>query len=149
MLNPQQIDFLENATVAAAAGGSIWPEFAACEAALESGFGSSTLARADNNLFGMKQHKHPIYGTVTLPTEEFLGGQMVRVSAEWVKYPNWSDCFLDRMDTLRRLAPAYPHYAAALAAVDGPTYVRAVSESWSTDPLRAQKVLNIYSEWKS
>lgn len=140
--------FVCSASSAAAAGGCVWPDFIACEAALESGFGKSTLAREDNNLFGMKQHKHPIFGTVALPTEEFLGGHMVRVSADWVKYPTQADCFADRMATLRRLAPGYAHYAAALAATDGITFIREVSQTWSTDPLRAQKVLNIYRQWK-
>jgi flagellum-specific peptidoglycan hydrolase FlgJ len=87
---------------------------------------------------------------VTLPTEEFLQGQWVRVSAEWVKYPAWSDCFADRMATLRRLAPekGFEHYAAALAAHDGITFIREVSKSWSTDPKRAQKILDIYSRWR-
>lgn len=147
-LPASEIAFLCAATEAAAAGGCVWPDFMACEAALESGFGRSTLAREDNNLFGMKQHRHAIYGTVTIPTEEFLGGQMARISAEWVKYPTVKDCFADRMETLRRLAPGYRHYAAALAAQDGPTFIREVSMTWSTDPNRAQKVLKIYLYWK-
>lgn len=147
-LTESDTDFLSSASAAAGAGGSIWPDFMACEAALESGFGKSTLARQDNNLFGMKQHRHPVYGTVTLPTEEFLQGEWKRVSADWVKYPKAADCFADRMATLRRLAPEYPHYANALAAQDGPTFIREVSQTWSTDPNRAQKVLSIYSRWK-
>jgi flagellum-specific peptidoglycan hydrolase FlgJ len=153
MIDPQ---FLDSAMAAAAASGHIWPEFAACEAALESRNGKSTLAREDNNLFGMKQHVHPVYGTAVLPTEEFLGGEWKRVSADWVKYPALADCFRDRMDSLRRLSTAtkygeleYPHYAAALAAPDGPTFIREVSKTWSTDPSRAQKVLEIYREWKA
>jgi flagellum-specific peptidoglycan hydrolase FlgJ len=150
-LTDEQKTFLNAASAQAGAGGCIWPDFAACEAALESNYGKSTLAREDNNLFGMKQHKHPVFGTVSLPTEEFLHGQWVRVSADWVKYPAWSDCFADRMATLRRLAPekGFEHYAAALAAHDGLTFIREVSKSWSTDPNRAQKVLNIYATWKA
>jgi flagellum-specific peptidoglycan hydrolase FlgJ len=147
-LSASDTAFLSSASAAAGAGGCTWPDFAACEAALESGYGKSTLAREDNNLFGMKQHKHPVFGTVSLPTEEFLQGQWVRVNADWVKYPAWSDCFADRMATLRRLAPQYEHYAAALSATDGATFVREVSRTWSTDPNRAQKVLDIYSRWK-
>ena len=147
-LPPHEISWLEQTAAAAGFGHHIWPDFAACEAALESGFGQSTLARHDHNLFGMKQHKHPVYGTVVLPTEEFLGGHWVRVNADWVNYPTDAECFSDRMETLRRLAPEYEHYAAALAAQDGPTYVREVSRTWSTDPERAQKVLKIYSRWK-
>jgi flagellum-specific peptidoglycan hydrolase FlgJ len=150
-LSADEIAFLSTAATQAGLGGCIWPDFSACEAALESTFGKSTLARVDNNLFGMKQHVHPVFGTVSLPTEEFLHGEWVRVTAEWVKYPAWSDCFADRMATLRRLAPekGFEHYAAALAAHDGITFIREISAKWSTDPKRAQKILDIYSRWRN
>lgn len=147
-LTDAQLEFLTSAAAAAGAGGCVWPDFMACEAALESAWGQSSLARFDRNLFGMKQHKHPVYGTATLPTQEFLGGHWVRTDADWVVYPSLSACFTDRMATLRALAPHYPHYAAALAASDGPTFVREVSQTWSTDPDRARKVLDIYQRWK-
>lgn len=118
---------------------------AACEAALESGYGRSLLAIQDQNLFGMKQHQHPVYGTHSLPTREFLGGEWETVTANWVSYPDLQSCFQDRMSTLRRLAPHFPHYQAALDATNGEDYVRAVSESWSTDPKRADKVLAIFN----
>lgn len=118
---------------------------AACEAALESGYGASGLATQANNLFGTKQHVHPIFGTLSLPTREFLHSQWVTVGAFWVKYPDRATCFADRMNTLRSLSHAYPHYAAALAATDPITYITEVSKTWSTDPQRAAKVIAIYN----
>ncbi len=123
----------------------VFPEMAACEAAEESTFGHSLLASQDNNLFGMKQHTHPIYGTVSLPTREFLNGEWETVEANWIRYADWQECFEDRMATLLRLAKIYPHYAAALDAKNGEDYVRQVSQTWSTDPKRADKVLAIYN----
>jgi flagellum-specific peptidoglycan hydrolase FlgJ len=128
---------------AARRSGHIWPAFAACEAALESGWGSSRLA-AVHNLFGMKQHLHPQYGTLSLPTREFLRGGWTVVSADWIEYPDDGACFADRMATLQMLAPRYAHYAAALAATTGEDFINQVSQSWSTDPNRAEKVLEIY-----
>jgi flagellum-specific peptidoglycan hydrolase FlgJ len=156
MTADEQREFLAKATAAAIASGHAFPEMAACEAALESGYGRSGLATEDNNLFGMKQHAHPIYGTVMLPTREFIGKEKdtkdgvcdgwIAVNASWVRYPDWSSCFADRMATLKRLAPAkgFEHYAAALAATDAETYVREVSAKWSTDPKRADKIIAIY-----
>ncbi len=141
---PQNEVFLREAWKAALNAHHVWPEMAACEAALESGYGHSVLATQDNNLFGCKQHTHPIYGTVSLPTREFINGEWETVEANWIRYADWQEAFEDRMDTLRRLARIYPHYAAALNAKSGEEYVRQVSQTWSTDPKRAEKVLAIY-----
>jgi len=136
--------FLIQALRAAGSAKHPWPEYAACEAALESAWGMSSLALKDCNLFGMKQKRHPIYGTAALPTREFLHGHWVHITADFVVYPGWSACFEDRVFTLRKLAPVYPHYAAALAARDGQTYITEVSKSWSTDPGRAHSVTVIH-----
>jgi flagellum-specific peptidoglycan hydrolase FlgJ len=145
-MNLTQQEWIVSTAEAAKAAEHIWPMMAACEAALESAFGTSALAREGLNLFGMKVHIHEQYGVLSLPTREFEQGSWVTLNAEWVKYPTLADCFEDRMETLRRLAHAYPHYAAALAAADQETYVREVSQTWSTDPQRADKVLSIYKQ---
>lgn len=139
--------WLEAMAQAAVDGGHIFPNMAACEAAEESNYGQSALARDDNNLFGMKQHQHPVYGTISLPTREFLGGSWKVVSANFVEYPDIKTCFQDRMATLKHLSGSYPHYAQALAAPGPFEYVIAVSKTWSTDPGRAAKVIGIYNEW--
>jgi flagellum-specific peptidoglycan hydrolase FlgJ len=125
----------------------IFPQMAACEAALESTYGNSALAREGNNLFGMKQHRHPVYGTLALPTREYLNSEWVVVEAHWVKYDTIDECFADRMDTLRRLSvlAGFEHYAAALDAKDAINYVTQVSAKWSTDPQRASKCVEIYN----
>jgi flagellum-specific peptidoglycan hydrolase FlgJ len=151
-MNDVQRAFLEKAADEAAKANHPFPHMAACEAALESSWGNSQLAREDCNLFGTKQHSHPIYGTVNLPTREWVNGpdghrvdgRWVSVTSQWVKYPDWRTCFSDRLVTLERLSNAYPHYAAALRATDAETYIAEVSKTWSTDPDRAKKVLSIY-----
>lgn len=140
--------WLATTAEAALQGGHIYPEMAACEAAEESNYGLSLLAREDNNLFGMKQHQHPAYGTVSLPTREFLDGTWQVVDAKFVKYPDHKSCFADRMDTLTRMANYYPHYREALNAPGPIEYAMAVSKNWSTDPQRAAKVIGIYNEWQ-
>jgi flagellum-specific peptidoglycan hydrolase FlgJ len=143
----QKKNFLDSTSQAAQDAGHCFPTMAACEAALESGYGTSRLAIADHNLFGMKQHQHPVFGTHSLPTKEFLKGDWVTVSADWVSYPADVDCFHDRMLTLVRLSKAYPHYAAAIQATDAAVYVTEVSKTWSTDPERANKVIAIHNAY--
>jgi flagellum-specific peptidoglycan hydrolase FlgJ len=134
VMTTQQVDFLRRAMSAAEHAGHIFPEMAACEAALESKFGDSDLAAKYNNLFGCKQHHHPVYGTHILPTNEFLDGKWQEVNSSWIVYPTWAECFADRMTTLLRLQAAYAHYRAAIEAKSARDYVIQVSESWSTDP---------------
>lgn len=146
-----QDDFLRKAAAAAQAAGHLFPDYAACEAALESAWGQSGLATRANNLFGQKQSQPPVDGTGTLPlpTKEYLHGQWVTVTANWVLFKDWSACFHARMRLLQGASRKYPHYAAALAATTGEQFVREVSLTWSTDPARASKVLSIYAVHQS
>lgn len=147
MASAAQVQTLLRFRDAAKAAGHIWPEYAACEAALESRWGASELARLGRNLFGQKQRTPPtppLFETVELPTEEIVSGAAVREMARWVVFPTIAECFRERMFTLRTLRIFYSDYARALAATTGEEYVIAVSRKWSTDPQRAEKVLEIY-----
>ncbi len=139
-------EFLLQAVAAARAAEHIFPEYAACEAALESGWGSSTLARQGNNLFGQKQSHPPSGNSLSLPTREFVEGKWVVVPAQWKAFPDWQACFGERMALLRESAAICPHYRAALLAKTGAEFIVQVSASWSTDPQRANKVLRVFGE---
>lgn len=146
-----QTEFLFRAVAAAQQGGHIFPEMAACEAALESGWGLSSLARLANNLFGQKQDRgqNQGIGTLALPTREYIHGRWISVDAFWVKFPDWTACFAARMEILRALSPQFPAYAQALMGKTPEQFLQLVSEKWSTDPARAGKVLSIYDEHQS
>ncbi len=149
-MNGTQHDWIKMVAEAAADAQHCWPTMAACEAALESGYGTSALAKEGLNLFGMKAHASTsMADEFSLPTREFLAGTWVSTTAEWMKYATLADCFKDRMATLTRLAPQFPHYADALASTDPMSYVTNVSESWSTDPERAAKVIAIYGAYNT
>jgi flagellum-specific peptidoglycan hydrolase FlgJ len=146
-----QETFLQKAYQAAEDAGHIFPEYAACEAALESGWGLSHLATEANNLFGQKQAHPPLAGTetISLPTREYLHGAWTTIQANWIKFPDWAACFAGRMRLLKSLAAAWPHYSAALSARTGEAFIHEVSKSWSTDPQRAGKVLAIYDRHRT
>jgi flagellum-specific peptidoglycan hydrolase FlgJ len=146
-MDAAKLQWIQDIAVAAALAKHVYPEMAACEAALESSFGQSELAREGRNLFGLKLHRHSLHGYLAIPTKEFLGGEWVVQNAQWMKYDTIEECFEDRMATLQRLAGAYPHYAAALVARDAIGYVTEVSKTWSTDPERAAKVIAIFNEY--
>jgi flagellum-specific peptidoglycan hydrolase FlgJ len=137
--------FLPLAVAAAVQAQHIWPHYAACEAALESGWGESELCKLANNLFGQKVGPWTdSLPTLALPTHEWVHGILTPTSANWPKFPNWAMSFAARMQLLRAAAKKYPHYAAALRADTGEDFIRQVSATWSTDPGRADKVLSIF-----
>ena len=151
MITSLQDSFLRQAAVAARAAGHIFPEYAACEAALESTWGQSRLARQANNLFGQKQSAEAeseidAPGVLVMPTQEFLHGRWVTVMARWARYPDHAACFRARMALLQRLQHSYPAYARALVATTGEAFIEEVSRAWSTDPQRAAKVLAIHRQ---
>lgn len=158
MATPQQIEALARVYAAAVASGCLFPQAQACEVMVETTWLTSELGVTDNNLFGCKQHTHPIYGTVNLPTREFLNGEWVVENDDFVKYPSLADSFADRMNTLRTLSVAvnpktvlleYPHYAAALAATTPEDFLTEVSQTWSTDPTRAVScalIMHVHSD---
>lgn len=148
MTETPQDCFLRQATAAASAAGHIFPAYAACEAALESSWGQSRLAREANNLFGQKQSATPLPGTptVALPTQEFLRGAWVTVPAHWVCFRTLEACFRARMAVLEGLRHGYSAYDRALRAATGEQFVEEVSRAWSTDPQRAAKVLAIHRQ---
>ena len=154
-----QDTFLRQASAAAHAAGHIFPDYAACEAALESTWGRSRLAREANNLFGQKQSQTQsvedvngsgapgaIVGVLAMPTQEFLNGRWVTVVARWARFADQAASFRARMALLHRLEHSYPAYARALAATTGEAFIEEVSCAWSTDPRRAAKVLAIYRQ---
>ena len=90
-------DFFNKAMPAALASGHLFPEYAVCEAALESGWSKSELATAANNLFGMKQGFVTAgLPTIDIPTREFLHGAWVTVNATWPKFDSWEASFRAR-----------------------------------------------------
>ncbi len=148
MTTTLQDSFLRQATAAASNAGHIYPGYAACEAALESSWGQSRLAREANNLFGQKQSATPLPGTLTvaLPTQEFLRGAWVTVPSHWACFRTVEACFRARMALLERLRSGCSAYDRALRATTGEQFVEEVSRAWSTDPARAAKVLGIHRQ---
>lgn len=148
MLNEAQKRALVEAFHAAKESGHLFPDYAACEVMEETKWGTSASYREGNNCFGKKQQHPPVYETVLLPTRECIAGKWISITAPFIKYPSKAASFADRMETLRRLAPKYPHYAAALQATDGVTFMREVCKSWSTDPHKADTVIAIHDAHK-
>ena len=80
------------------------------QAALESNWGQSHLARDAHNYFGIKAHG--AHERIAYPTFEYASGNNVRVTAEFARYASMEECFADRDRIILSLAC----YAEARAA---------------------------------
>lgn len=147
MATPEQLAALTTFRDAARVAKHIFPEMAACEAVVETAWGTSRLYTRYRNVFGQKVSHPPLpYDSVSLPTCEFLtrGAVSTQGMADFVVFPTAIEAFEARMNLLLRLAPAYPHYNAALHAATAEDYVTEVSQTWSTAPDRAANCIAIF-----
>lgn len=116
---------------------------ALAQAALESGFGRSLLAKQAKNLFGVKAGKSWKGETISLPTTEYIQGKPVRVVARWRKYPSYRDSFMD-------LARVYYNglYDEALPYRRDPKeFIRRAGKVYATDPDYANKVIALIEKY--
>lgn len=131
--------FLLNMRDAAVAAGHIWPEYAACEAALEtakttvgqppqSNFGQNASFLQGNNVFGNQQRSKPVFQTLSLQSWEMKNGQRVNMTENFIKFPDLATAFKFRMQTLQSLQSIY---YAALKATTGEQFVIQVSAAWT------------------
>lgn len=119
------------------------PGITVAQAALESGWGNSRLAREAHNYFGIKQSRRRAQAGlpyIELPTVEVVAGAEQRIRARFARYGSMAECFAERDELIARLAC----YAAARDAGDPEAFTRALAKHWATDPKYAEKVLAIY-----
>lgn len=110
------------------------------QAALESAWGESGLARNGNNLFGIKADSLWRGQTLTLNTKEFIKGQWVVVPALWRKYPSWQASIDDHTAFLKH----NPRYKACFLCTTAPAFARALMKAgYATDPEYANKLIAV------
>src|SRR3954465_15292409 len=96
-----------SAALAAAAVSGFPAGITVAQAALESAWGNSQLAREGNNFFGIKAHGKRTRGGppfIEFPTTEVLKGVPQRVTARFARYASMAECFADRDAILGRVA---------------------------------------------
>lgn len=137
-MNPSEfIMRLTTAAVASAKATGVPASITIAQAALESAWGESGLARNGNNLFGIKADSLWRGQTLTLKTKEFIKGQWVMVPALWRKYPSWQASIDDHAAFLKR----NPRYKDCFACTTAPAFARALMQAgYATDPEYANKL---------
>ncbi|MCO6017488.1 hypothetical protein CKN86_11765 [Carnobacterium divergens] len=116
----------------------ILPSVAAAQAALESGWGSSSLASKYNNLFGIKG------AGVSLPTTEYYDGKTpIGIVDSFRVYPNWNTSILDYGGFLTNYGNKPNRYDGALGLKDPNAQITAIWRAgYATDPNYVGKIMS-------
>jgi hypothetical protein len=108
------------------------------QAALETGYGASTIGDA-KNLFGIKGTGPA--GSITSPTREVYNGRSVTENATFRKYNTWVESIMDH----DRLLSTAARYRGAMAVRNDPeAFARAIHQAgYATDPEYSNKLIKI------
>ena len=129
---------------------AFYPIGVVAQAALETGWGSRMIHRADgeqsHNLFGVKSHDWD-GERVRVATLEHEFGQFVERSDEFRAYPNWQGAVTDYVKFLQE----NPRYEQALVSAEDPhKFADELQRAgYATDPGYAQKIKQIIDQLQS
>jgi len=132
-------DFLIAAFAAAQAAGHIFPDWAACEAAHASKFGTIEAAVKGNNLFDLRVPAKRGPGTLTIPIEH-ASKLVMRL-----RFASWQDCFAHRAAWMQNVTMFY----LVRRAKTGDEYIREMNKLASRPDVYEAEVRAIYEANKA
>ncbi|WP_457631661.1 glucosaminidase domain-containing protein [Oceanithermus sp.] len=128
------------------------PKAVAAQAALESDWGRSQLAREANNLFGVKAGSSWTGPVIEFPTWEVVNGHRVETTARFRRYADYEAAVRDYVTIIGRLDwYADAREAARFGDPYGFVYgleARGDEPGWATDLAYASKVLALMREYR-
>lgn len=139
------ISWIGNLAASVFGDGGLFPSVLMAQAALESGWGQSTLAKLHNNFFGVKAGSNWKGEVVTLPTREVIKGQDVMVNARFRKYANPLDSLKDRNDFLR-VNPRYQKAGVFDAKTPEEQALLLQKAKYATDPNYANQLIKLINQ---
>ena len=128
----------------------VLPSITAAQAILESGWGSSELAKApNNNLFGIKDSEDWHGEIVTVPTQEFLNGDYITVNAAFRKYASWNDSVVDHAKFFTSTEWRKNNYRKVVNETDYRIAAQELKNAgYATDPSYAGKLISLIEAYK-
>ena len=128
----------------------ILPSITAAQAILESGWGSSELAKApNNNLFGIKDSEDWHGEIVTVPTQEYLNGDYITVNAAFRKYASWNDSVVDHAKFFTSTEWRKNNYRKVVNETDYRIAAQELKNAgYATDPGYAGKLISLIEAYK-
>ena len=128
----------------------ILPSITAAQAILESGWGSSQLAKApNNNLFGIKDSEDWHGAIVTVPTQEYLNGDYITVNAAFRKYASWNDSVVDHAKFFTSTEWRKDNYRKVVNETDYRIAAQELKNAgYATDPNYPGKLIRLIEAYK-
>ena len=128
----------------------ILPSITAAQAILESGWGSSELAKApNNNLFGIKDSEDWHGEIVIVPTQEYLNAAYITVSAAFRKYASWNDSVVDHAKFFTSTEWRKDNYRKVVNETDYRIEAQELKNAgYATDPSYAGKLIRLIETYK-
>lgn len=129
---------------AAQDAGHLFPEFAACEAFVESEGGTTEQAIKGHSPFIFRQKAKPLYRSLPIQKRVTVGNMASMLMQMYMAFPDEKTCFTYRKSQLETMG----QYYGALRAKTGVQYVREVCGEWKeTDlPTDAKKGIFQFSD---
>ena len=128
----------------------ILPSITAAQAILESGWGSSELAKApNNNLFGIKDSEDWNGESVTVLTQEYVNGGYITVNAAFRKYASWNDSVVDHAKFFTSTEWRKNNYRKVVNETDYRIAAQELKNAgYATDPGYAGKLISLIEAYK-
>ena len=126
----------------------ILPSLTGAQAALESGWGSSKLSKPPyNNNFGIKAGDDWTGRTVTMSTQEWVGGRYITINDSFRAYDSLSDSVKDHAAFFTNTPWRTQNYRNVVGERDYKRVAQAVSSAgYATDPSYVSKIIRIIEE---
>ena len=115
------------------------------QAALESGWGNSALSTQGHNLFGVKWNGTGNY--VTMPTQEYYGGQWHTINAKFQSYNSYYDSLTGYAQLIKNNFPNSTRANAATPQIAAANLKYGVYGSYATDPNYANLLDRMISDY--
>ena len=151
-INQNQSHFLSAIKQGAMDGAKegVLPSITAAQAILESGWGSSELAKApNNNLFGIKDSEDWNGEIVTVPTQEYVNGDYITINAAFRKYTSWNDSVVDHAKFFTSTEWRKNNYRKVVNETDYRIAAQELKNAgYATDPSYAGKLISLIEAYK-
>ncbi len=112
------------------------------QAIVESGWGQSSLATRDHNLFGIKGVGPA--GSDAQPTSEYVNGQQVSTTASFRVYGNVAES----IDDHGRLLATSGYYQKSMVSLENPNaFASSLTGVYATDPTYGQQLISLMRQY--